>query len=80
MSVHRRVATDILDADGQVVTELEQELGARSTVVLDPVTIEAADLENAGPGWTVESRLVSNGTVVASCTVSQQDWDRANRG
>lgn len=80
MSIDRRVATDILDADGQVVTEIEQELGARSTVVLDAVTIEAADLENAGQGWTVESRLVSNGVVVGSCTVSQQDWDSANRG
>ncbi|KQR11916.1 RDD family protein [Cellulomonas sp. Leaf334] len=80
MSVDRMVATDILDADGQVVTEHEQEPGARSIAVLDPVTIEAADLENAGRGWTVESRLVSNGATVASCMVSQEDWDSAGQG
>lgn len=80
MSVDRLVATDILDADGHVVTEIEQVLGDRSVAVLDAVTIDAADLENAGRGWTVESRLVSDGVIVASCTVSEQDWDGANRG
>lgn len=80
MSVDRRVATDILGADGQVVTEIEQELGDRDIAALDPVTIEAAALEYAAPGWTVESRLVSDGATVASCTVSQEDWEAADQG
>ncbi|KQY23086.1 hypothetical protein ASD16_10905 [Cellulomonas sp. Root485] len=72
---------DILDADGMVVSTIEQEVAFDHPAVLDPVRITPSDLSSAGgPGWTVESRLVSDGTTVASCVVSQQDWDAVHRG
>ena len=63
-----------------VVGEHEQDVSDRSIAVLNPVTIPSTTLDSAGPGWTVESRLVSNGATVASCTVSQEDWDGAGQG
>jgi Mce-associated membrane protein len=71
---------DILDADGEVVSVIEQELPFDSPAVLDPLRITPFDLSGGGPGWTVESRLVADGVTVASCTVSQDDWDAIRPG
>ena len=75
-STSRRVhEIDIVDADGDVVSTIEQDVAFDSPAVLQPLRITPFDLSGGGPGWTVESRLVSDGLTVASCTVSQADWD-----
>ncbi|GEK22473.1 RDD family protein [Cellulomonas xylanilytica] len=71
---------DLLDADGEVVSVIEQELPFDSPAVLDPMRITPFDLSAGGRDWTVESRLVADGVLVASCTVSQGDWDSVHLG
>jgi len=78
--VGRSHEIDILDADGGVVATIEQDVAFDSPAVLDPLRITPFDLSAGGPGWTVESRLVSDGVTVASCTVSQEVWDAVDRG
>ena len=79
-SARRSHEMDLLDAEGEVVSTLEQDVPFDHAAVLDPLRITPSELSAGGPGWTVESRLVSDGTTVASCTVSQDDWDAANQG
>jgi Mce-associated membrane protein len=78
-SARRSHEIDILDADGDVVSTIEQEVAFDHPAVLDPLRITPSELSAAGAGWTVGSRLVSDGTTVASCTVSQQGWDAVGR-
>ncbi|MBO3100841.1 RDD family protein [Cellulomonas fengjieae] len=75
--------TDIRRADGSTM-EVSQELpstGSASEVLgVAPATIEADDLQNAGSGWTAQTRLVVGGEVVGSCTFDSADWDAMRRG
>jgi hypothetical protein len=70
----------VLDADGGVTSTTTLDATDLTRAALDPVRIPPDELLVAGPGWSVESRLVADDVTVASCTVSQADWDAANQG
>lgn len=75
-SVH--VETDLVSADGSVVTLTQDDVQATAwqddRVVLGAVPVPQGDLDESGPGWTARSRLTVDGAVVGACTVDAADW------
>ncbi|WP_421735989.1 RDD family protein [Cellulomonas sp.] len=77
-----RVETDVRRADGSVIA-IEQEVSVASgggyEVYLDPAEVSADDLEDAGPGWSAQSRLLLEGHVVGACSIDAADWEAADQ-
>ncbi|MGY4644311.1 RDD family protein [Cellulomonas sp. URHB0016] len=75
-----RFETEIRRADGTTIAETQDAVvtGWTSPVSLDDAIIPAADLTEAGPAWTAQTRLVADGVVVGACTIDAADWDAAD--
>jgi len=75
------VETDLVSADGSVVTLTQDDVQATAwqddRVVLGAVPVPQGDLDESGPGWTARSRLSVDGVVVGACTVDAADWAAA---
>ena len=77
-----RVETDLRRMDGSVIAVVQEAAAAawdRNEATFDRAEVPIGDVENAGSGWTAQSRLVVDDVVVGACAIDAADWEAADQ-